>query len=108
MKASDSTNRKTDRNQTFIFHEDSGHGWLQVPFDLLKELKIHTRITNCSYRKGDFAYLEEDLDRGTFLKAYFSYLQIPFNSLAVQDFWAKTETTYSDHSDIRTYRRYYL
>jgi hypothetical protein len=52
----------------FSFYMDPGHGWLRVPISLLKELSIESRITVYSYRRGDFAYLE-DCDATTFVKA---------------------------------------
>ena len=51
------------------FFMDPGHGWLKVPIGLLRELGIESRITAYSYRRGDFAYLEEDCDATTFVKA---------------------------------------
>ena len=56
-------------NMKFPFYMDPGHGWLKVPMRLLKELGIEPRITAYSYRRGDFAYLEEDCDATTFVKA---------------------------------------
>lgn len=51
------------------FHSDSGHGWLAVPVQLLKELGIQDQITVYSYLYKGVVYLEEDLDAGTFLDA---------------------------------------
>ena len=60
---------------TFTFHSDAGHGWVEVPLAVLKDLGIADKITSYSYmrtctRDGVTAYLEEDCDAGTFLKAY--------------------------------------
>ena len=55
---------------TFNFHTDPGHGWLEVPRSELVGLGIDGEITSFSYEKGDLAYLEEDCDAGTFVKAY--------------------------------------
>ena len=49
---------------------DPGHGWVKVPIQLLMELDIFSKISTYSYRNGDFAYLEEDMDAGTFIEAY--------------------------------------
>ena len=48
---------------------DPGHGWIKVPKKLLVELGIAEKITPYSYMRGDFAYLEEDVDAGTFFEA---------------------------------------
>lgn len=48
---------------------DPGHGWIKVPKKLLVGLGIADKITPYSYMRGDFAYLEEDCDAGTFMKA---------------------------------------
>ena len=55
---------------TFTFHSDPGHGWLEVPRKMLTELGIDGEITGYSYQRGGLAYLEEDCDAGTFIKAY--------------------------------------
>ena len=55
---------------TFTFHTDPGHGWVEVDVDLLIDLGIHSKITSYSYCYGSTAYLEEDCDAGTFVKAY--------------------------------------
>ena len=55
---------------TFTFHTDPGHGWLEVPKKMLTELGIDGEITSFSYESGDYVYLEEDMDAGTFFRAY--------------------------------------
>ena len=57
------------KTMTFTFHADPGHGWLEVPFQMLQLLGIDGEITPYSYRRGATCYLEEDQDAGTFLKA---------------------------------------
>lgn len=54
-----------------VFHTDPGHGWLQVELRDIKSLRLEHAITRHSYlrRKAGFAYLEEDCDAPTFLKA---------------------------------------
>ena len=51
------------------FFEDPGHGWLEVQVSELRDLGIFDKITHYSYRKGGTAYLEEDCDAPTYLKA---------------------------------------
>ena len=58
----------------YRFIADPGHGWLEVPFKELEALKIQELISGYSYLKdtehnGRLAYLEEDLDAGTFIRA---------------------------------------
>lgn len=45
---------------------DAGHAWLQVPIETCDGL----HITHYSYENGRFAYLEEDCDAPTWLRAY--------------------------------------
>ena len=55
---------------TFTFHTDPGHAWLEVPRKMLTELGIDSEITGYSYQSGDHVYLEEDCDAVAFVKAY--------------------------------------
>jgi hypothetical protein len=48
---------------------DPGHGWLEVPVSELARLGIARKISRYSFRKGRMAYLEEDMDAGTYLEA---------------------------------------
>lgn len=54
---------------TYVFHEDPGHGWLQVQASELFALGIHEQITTYSYIHAGSAYLEEDCDLSTFFRA---------------------------------------
>ena len=42
--------------------QDPGHGWFKVSIKQLVKLGIADRISNFSYRRGTWAYLEEDCD----------------------------------------------
>lgn len=53
----------------YTFHSDPSHGWLQVPMADLHKLGVANCISPYSYINGNMAYLEEDLDAGTFLNA---------------------------------------
>ena len=53
----------------YTFFEDPGHGWLQVPIAELQALGIAGQISSYSYRRGEFAYLEEDCDYSRFVEA---------------------------------------
>lgn len=55
--------------KTFDFISDPGHGWIKVPVKLLIDLGIDADISSYSYYRDGFAYLEEDLDAGTFFRA---------------------------------------
>ena len=48
---------------------DPGHAWLKVPVKKLLELNIADKISGYSYLRGEYAYLEEDMDAYTFLQA---------------------------------------
>ena len=41
---------------------DPGHGWLQVPINLLEKLNITDKISEYSYKRCSYAYLEEDCE----------------------------------------------
>jgi len=56
----------------FFFHSDPGHGWLQVPMNLIDDLGLRPLISHYSYRDptNTYAYLEEDCDAPKFIKVY--------------------------------------
>ena len=54
----------------FDYIQDAGHGWVKVPFELLRELEIADKITYYSYYNRGQVYLEEDNDTCTFMNAY--------------------------------------
>jgi hypothetical protein len=56
-------------NRTFAFYSDAGHGWLEVPKALIKELGIAEEISGYSYERGLYVYLEEDCDFSVFARA---------------------------------------
>jgi hypothetical protein len=55
----------------FNFYADPGHGWAKVPVQMLVTLGIDQDISPYSYLSSDgrHAFLEEDLDLGTFIFA---------------------------------------
>ena len=59
---------KTNHTYILIFHTDPGQGWLEVPVKEVRDSGVP--ISQCSYIKGDKAYLEEDCDA----PAYLNYL----------------------------------
>jgi hypothetical protein len=53
--------------QRLTFMSDPGHGWLVVPIADVKA--SGAVISPYSYVRGELAYLEEDLDAGSYLRA---------------------------------------
>ena len=59
----------------YVFHEDPGHGWLEVDrhelarFVDLSEVSYFSYQNDFSYQNGGKVYLEEDCDAPLFLKA---------------------------------------
>ena len=51
------------------FFSDPGHGWLEVDMVHIIVLGLADKISDYSYMREDFAYLEEDCDEGLFLDA---------------------------------------
>lgn len=49
--------------------DDSAHGWLEVPKQLIAQLRIATRISRFSYVNRNYVYLEEDCDMTLFMDA---------------------------------------
>lgn len=75
---------------------DPGHGWLEVPVNLLAELGIEDKITSYSYRRGTMVYLEEDLDMHTFMQACYVNKQL-----------VELDEVYQEHTKIRGYDQYF-
>jgi hypothetical protein len=80
----------------FVFHSDAGHGWLEVPIQMLMKFGIADKVSSYSYMRGDLAYLEEDCDAGLLLKAL-DESGIEFKFFEVYD---------GDDSPIRNFKRY--
>lgn len=51
-------------------YDDGSHGWYKVSKYLLSKLDIADKITDFSYMKGNYAYIEEDCDALTFFNAF--------------------------------------
>jgi len=55
----------------FTFHSDPSHGWLFVPWAVIREVGIDTDVfTTYSYVDEKGMYLEEDVDGPMFEKLY--------------------------------------
>jgi len=97
---------EADLNQFILshsiqWHTDAGHGWLQAPLQLVKSLKL--KITQYSYMNAEFAYLEEDCDAGTFLRAIGV---IGGSDEVKQAFRTGVRDSYTVNSFVRNLKRY--
>jgi len=83
---------------TFNFHSDAGHGWLEVPYKMVSALGIANKISRYSYisLSGATVYLEEDCDAGLFIDAMRAANK-PFTFNEIMD---------SDYSHIRNLPSY--
>lgn len=57
------------KTRNFHAYSDPGHGWCKVPVKFLESLDLVDQITPHSYLLGAYAYLEEDADASTFVRA---------------------------------------
>lgn len=81
------------KQMSFQVFQDPSHGWVKCPVKLLNELGITDKISHCSHRRGDFAYLEEDRDA-----------QILFSELDRLDVVIKVKVNHANRSSkIRNY-----
>jgi hypothetical protein len=85
---------------TYQFFSDPAHGWLKVKVSVLATLGIINNISPYSYIRGDYAYLEEDLDAGVFINAFKEK-----NNGEAPSIKARKQANRS--SIIRTYQSYY-
>ena len=83
-------------SMTIMVYEDPGHGWARFPLSRLVDLGIADQITPYSYVRGRYAYLEQDCDLATLVKALYN-----------RGYEVKYKTHHTDHtSKIRGYDRY--
>lgn len=78
-------------------YTDAGHGWAKVKKQFLNKLGIQNLITSYSYQRGDYAFLEEDIDLTTLCSALEAN-NIPF---AFDE-----KRAHNRPSKIRSYERY--
>ena len=76
------------------FYGDNGHGWLAVPVQHVKRLRV--KVSRFSYKRDGMAYLEEDQDAGAFLAA----LEKAGESFVIHEIFINGEAA------IRTYPAY--
>jgi hypothetical protein len=87
-----------DNLRYITFHNDPGHGWLEVSVEEAREAERVTgeKISPYSYISRGIAFLEEDCDAGIFLR-YLDKLRVTY----------KLYDYYTDHcSPIRNYNSY--
>lgn len=84
------------RKITLNYYQDPGHGWVKIPIKTLVRLKIAHKISNYSYMRDKYAYLEEDCDLSLLLKALDS------NGIL----WRLREYNSNKQSKIRSYESY--
>lgn len=98
---------QTGGKEIIVYHTDGGHGWLQVPHELIKKSGIAKEITGYSYMDTKNAYLEEDCDMGLFIKAIGIDWQTEEGKELLKSFYSIVPERYTDHSSpIRNKDRY--
>jgi len=55
------------KTKTYNVYADPSHAWVKVTIAELDKLGISKYISEFSYVRGDYAYLEEDQDASTFI-----------------------------------------
>ena len=69
------------KTKKVVAYTDPQHGWAKVKRSELKALNIEEKISVYSYQRGDFVYLEEDGDLGTYIAAQREAgVEVQFNS----------------------------
>lgn len=53
----------------FDYYSDPAHGWYRVQRTALHQLGVANKVSNCSYQRGNYAYLEEDCDGPLVIRA---------------------------------------
>ena len=66
----DAATRRRLARRRYVFHADSGHGWLAVKRADVDALGIGADVSPYSYQRGETVYLEEDRDAQLFARAY--------------------------------------
>ena len=89
--------------------QDIGHGWFKVKLTQLHKLGIENDISTYSYQRGEWAYLEEDCDMGTFMRAKGWLTE---EGKTIDGFWdsgaIRHQNSRMRDSAIRSYGRYFI
>jgi len=80
----------------FNFFNDGGHGWIEVPIEVLRAMGINDKISSYSYQKDTMAYLEEDCDGSLFFETY----------IKINNEKPKFNDIYEQRSRVRSYQAY--
>ena len=81
-------------------YDDGSHGWFKVSKYLLSNLGLSDKITDFSYMKGNYAYLEEDCDASLFFNRFEEVY--PRIDLKIE----YIECAYNDSINPRTFESY--
>lgn len=57
------------KTKTLYYFTDPGHGWVRVRREEKLFQSIAHMVTEHSYQRGKYVYLEEDYDAGLYIKA---------------------------------------
>lgn len=82
------------------FYSDPAHGWGKVSIKKLLELGITEHISKYSYIHGDSAFLEEDRDLETFLKA----MEKAGQSVTFKEYPTNRVSKIRNHDSYSTYK----
>lgn len=81
------------RSYTFVV--DPGHAWLVVPLSDIQDSGIAADISRYSYVNEGFAYLEEDVDAGLFIRA-----------MQARGYQVDTDSVFEEKTQIRSFARF--
>jgi len=80
----------------YHIYGDAQHSWCKVKFSEIVKLGIQNQITDYSYARGEYLFLEQDCDMSTFVKA--------LEKVGIKPEWIGHHT--NKQSKIRSYSRY--
>lgn len=83
-----------------IIYSDPGHSWLKVHISELFKRNLINKISEYSYKRGNYVYLEEDCDMTIFIDS----LKQTMNIEAIKNLFVFKHTDKS--SKIRSYERF--
>jgi len=86
---------------SYTYYQDPGHGWLMVPRKELFDLGIAGEISQCSYQRNGYVYLEEDEDLAKFIRAIDEHPSLDVSQVEVDE-------VYQERTPIRRMQRFTL
>lgn len=69
MNAPTTAAQLAPRTTLIKYHQDPGHGWIEVPRTEIDRLNLAGQISSYSYAHHGVVYLEEDCDAALYIKA---------------------------------------